>query len=108
MPRAPPAAGPAQDLAEHRGHDHATGENLMPGMLTSAQLEELERARGRRFDGLFLRHMSFHHAGALEMVRRLRSEDGGMEPELDAFARHVEADQQIEISRMRELAAALE
>jgi uncharacterized protein (DUF305 family) len=48
------------------------------------------------------------HQGALTMVRRLYAEQGGLEPEADAFARHVEADQQIEIDRMQQLLAMLE
>ena len=39
------------------------------------------------------------------MVRRLYAANGGAEPEADAFARHVEADQRIEIARMQELLA---
>jgi hypothetical protein len=37
------------------------------------------------------------------MVRRLYAAGGGAESEADAFARHVEADQRIEITRMRTL-----
>ena len=42
------------------------------------------------------------------MVGDLRSsESAGAEPELDAFARHVDSDQQIEILRMEDLRAEL-
>ncbi len=85
--------------------DHAAHGDLMPGMLTDAQLRRLEAAEGRSFDRLFLRSMTGHHQGALTMVRRLREAGGGLEPEIDAFARHVEAYQQIEIQRMQELLA---
>jgi uncharacterized protein (DUF305 family) len=91
----------ARDEAEHT---HTMG--LMPGMLTHAQMARLEAARGRQFDRLFLRFMIQHHKGALVMVSELyASKGGGMEPEVDAFARHVEADQEIEIKRMQELLA---
>jgi len=94
----------------HRAHQHAHGPLAgvaMPGMLTEQQLRRLERARGKEFDRLFLTGMIHHHQGALTMVRRLYAEQGGIEPEADAFARHVEADQQIEIDRMQQLLATL-
>jgi uncharacterized protein (DUF305 family) len=93
----------------HRVHHHAHGVGagtMMPGMLTEKQLQRLERARGRAFDELFLTSMIHHHEGALTMVRELYAANGGTEPEADAFARHVEADQQIEIDRMRDLLAS--
>ena len=49
--------------------------------------------------------MIYHHRGALAMVAQLRGAQGGAEPEIDAFTRHVEADQGIEIARMRDLLA---
>jgi uncharacterized protein (DUF305 family) len=48
-----------------------------------------------------------HHEGALQMVEELYEGNGGQEPEVDAFARHVVSDQTIEIERMQELLAAL-
>jgi uncharacterized protein (DUF305 family) len=59
------------------------------------------------FDRLFLRYMTYHHRGALVMVQQLAARGGGQEPEISAFTRHVEADQGIEIARMRELMAEL-
>jgi uncharacterized protein (DUF305 family) len=89
------------------GHDHGSGEDLRPGMLTSRQLGRLNSADGRRFDRLFLRYMTFHHLGALTMVHDLREAGGGAETEIGVFTNHVEADQGIEIARMRELYASL-
>src|SRR2546428_12087662 len=40
----------------------------MPGMLTTAQLEELDAAKGVDFDRAHLRLMNQHHMGALHMV----------------------------------------
>jgi uncharacterized protein (DUF305 family) len=65
------------------------------------------RAKGRAFDRLFLRSMIHHHQGALTMVEQLYAAGGGLESEADAFARHVVADQSIEIARMQELLAEL-
>jgi uncharacterized protein (DUF305 family) len=92
---------------DHSGHDHGTGEDLPPGMLTSRQLGRLWNTKGRAFDRLFLRYMTFHHQGALQMVQELQADGGGAEPELSAFTRHVEADQGIEIARMQDLLADL-
>ncbi|MFB4280369.1 MULTISPECIES: DUF305 domain-containing protein [unclassified Nonomuraea] len=86
-------------------HDH--GGALMPGMLTDAQLTELREAKGEQFDRLFYRYMIQHHTGALQMVERLYTEKGGLEPEIDQFATHVDSDQRIEIARMRQLLDAL-
>jgi uncharacterized protein (DUF305 family) len=93
----------APELHRPHGHAHGVGAQLMPGMLTEAQMKRLEGARGLAFDRLFLRSMIRHHEGAVTMVNRLYAGDGGAEPEVDAFARHVDADQQVEIARMREL-----
>jgi uncharacterized protein (DUF305 family) len=51
--------------------------------------------------------MIHHHEGALTMVRQLYAANGGAEQESDAFARHVDADQRIEIARMQQLLAEL-
>ena len=93
------ARGEAVPKQHQAGGGHGA---LMPGMLTDAELERLEAAKGAEFDRLFLTFMIRHHEGALKMVADLRSSDGGGESEIDAFARHVDADQQIEIGRMRE------
>jgi len=84
-------------------NDHTHRHALMPGMLTSEQLGRLRAAGDRAFDRLFLRYMTRHHRGALTMVRQLREKGGGAEPEIGAFTRHVDSDQQIEILRMQEL-----
>src|SRR5918999_1123813 len=94
-----------RDPGDHGGHDHGSGEDLPPGVLTSRQLGRLYNADGRRFDRLFLRYMTFHHQGALAMVQQLREAGGGAETEIGVFTNHVEADQGIEIARMRDLYA---
>jgi uncharacterized protein (DUF305 family) len=85
------------------GHEHHDGGDLMPGMLTDEQMAELEKAKGTAFDRLFYQDMIQHHMGALKMVERLYADKGGEEPEIDQFAGHVDADQRIEIDRMRKL-----
>ena len=98
---------PAPELHPLHGHAHGVGQGEMPGLLTEAEFEQLERARGRVFDRLFLRLMIRHHEGAITMVRRLYAAGGGFDTESDRFARDVEADQRIEIERMQGLLAEL-
>lgn len=86
----------------HTHHLHAAA--LMPGMLTASQMDALRASEGPRFDRLFLEGMIEHHEGALTMVRTLFATPGaGQEPALFAFASDVEADQSMEIRRMRVL-----
>jgi uncharacterized protein (DUF305 family) len=72
----------------------------MPGMLTPAQMKNLDAARGRQFDELFLTGMIQHHKGALSMVAELRSAGGGREPNIADFTSGVDNDQRAEIVRM--------
>jgi len=78
----------------------------MPGMATPEQLAQLGAARGPAFDALFLELMIAHHQGALTMVDDLYDAGGGVEPAVDGFARDVEADQTIEITRMTDMQSA--
>jgi uncharacterized protein (DUF305 family) len=80
---------------------------LMPGMLAETEMNRLEGAKGAAFDRLFLGFMIRHHEGALTMVRDLYAAGGGFESDVDAFARHVESDQTIEIVRMQGMLADL-
>jgi uncharacterized protein (DUF305 family) len=90
-------------LHRRHGHAHGVGARLMPGMLTQSEMNRLQTSRGARFDRLFLESMIRHHQGAVQMVNQLFAEDSGAEPEAGAFARHVDADQQLEIARMQRM-----
>jgi uncharacterized protein (DUF305 family) len=86
---------------------HAPGAPLMPGMLTPEEMAKLADASGAAFDRLFLELMIKHHEGALEMVRTLVAQSGAaQDADIFAFASDVEADQSIEIARMRAMLAA--
>lgn len=75
---------------------------LMPGMLTSAQMDALRKANGPTFDHLFLTGMIQHHGGALLMVKELFANPGaGQDPLLFDFANDVDNTQQAEIDIMR-------
>jgi uncharacterized protein (DUF305 family) len=79
---------------------------LMPGMLTAAELERLDQARGREFDRLFLQGMIRHHQGAITMVNQLFASRGaGEEEPVFRFAANVFADQTTEIERMQRMLA---
>jgi uncharacterized protein (DUF305 family) len=81
---------------------------LMPGMLTEAQMKELDAARGQEFDRLFLTFMIQHHKGAVSMVRELFAARGaGQDETVFKFASDVEVDQTTEINRMFEMLLAL-
>ncbi len=81
---------------------------LMPGMLTEAQMKELDAARGEEFDRLFLTFMIQHHKGAVSMVRELFAAHGaGQDETVFKFAADVEVDQTTEINRMLEMLFAL-
>jgi uncharacterized protein (DUF305 family) len=77
---------------------------LMPGMLTSAQMDALRKADGPQFDHLFLTGMIQHHGGALLMVKDLFANPGaGQDPQLFDFANDVDNTQQAEIDIMRHM-----
>ena len=74
---------------------------LMPGMLTPDQMTQLDAARGREFDRLFLTFMIQHHQGAITMVAQLLAAPGaGQDGPIFRFAADVNADQTTEIDRM--------
>jgi uncharacterized protein (DUF305 family) len=91
------------DAHAHHGAAHAG----MAGMLSAAELDRLRAATGPAFDRLFLEFMIRHHEGALVMVADLLATDGaGQELEIFQFASHVDADQRVEIDRMRRMLQA--
>ena len=104
--------GAGHDMAAMAGHamaghdmaamgGMATGQMSMPGMLTDAQLKELNTARGSEFDRLFLTYMIQHHRGAVAMVKTLFAAQGaGQDETVFKFANDVEVDQSTEIKRM--------
>lgn len=81
-------------------HDHSQ----MPGMLTQAQLDELDAARGTDFDRLFLAYMIGHHSGAVVMVEDLFAQDGAAQDDGSfKLASDIQVDQRTEIARMQRM-----
>jgi uncharacterized protein (DUF305 family) len=75
---------------------------LMPGMLTTEQMEALRKAKGAEFDRLFLTGMIQHHGGALTMVKDLFDTAGaGQDAELFNFATDADNSQRAEIKIMQ-------
>ncbi len=99
-------AVPAEDAHVHAAMGHG---EMMPGMLSEAELTQLKNARGVEFERLFLQLMIKHHEGALLMVKQLFGTPGsGQEPELFILAADVDADQNAEIKRMRTMLSQLQ
>jgi uncharacterized protein (DUF305 family) len=97
-PAAPMAAG------GHSHHGHGASHNMMPGMLTAKQMDELRKANGTEFDRLFLAGMIQHHEGALVMVKDLFDTAGaGQDAALFSFASDIDAGQRVEITTMKTL-----
>lgn len=86
----------------HAGH--GGGHAHMPGMATPEEMAALAALRGPAFDRRFLELMIRHHEGALAMVGELfASAGGGQSSEIYQIASDVDADQRMEIDRMRML-----
>lgn len=82
LPKTPPdGRGPMAWMADsHPGHAGHTGHagqaghaprdgSLMPGMATRAELDRLRTASGRDAEVLYLRLMTDHHRGGVDMAR---------------------------------------
>ncbi len=99
----PPPADPNDEHAGHdmsgMGHDHS----MMAGMLSDAQLTELDAARSEAFNLLFLQRMINHHRGAVTMVQTLIRDGGAIDETVFRFAADVEVDQSTEIRRMLQM-----
>jgi uncharacterized protein (DUF305 family) len=97
-----PTPGPMRmTMPDGTAHDM-----LMPGMLSEAELKQLDAARGAEFDRLFLTFMIRHHEGALDMVEELFAAKGaGQDEDTFRLASDVFADQTTEIRVMKEMLA---
>jgi len=92
---------PGMDIGDHP--------MMMAGMLTSAEMRQLDSARGAAFDSLYLTGMIKHHQGAIDMVAKLFATPGaGQQPEIFTFATDVDAGQRAEMARMQLILNTLE
>ncbi len=84
----------------HMHHDMP----LMPGMLSPEQMKALARAKGPKFDQLFLTGMIQHHKGALIMVEDLfDTPAAGQDAVLFDFATDIDNTQLAEIKIMQSM-----
>jgi uncharacterized protein (DUF305 family) len=102
----PVPAASSSTMTTMQGHAHH--EMLMPGMLTEAQMRQLDQAKGPGFDRLFLTFMIQHHKGAVSMVKDLFGTTGAARDEtVFKFANDVSVDQSTEVARMERMLTAL-
>jgi uncharacterized protein (DUF305 family) len=100
----PPATSTGMKMTMN-GVEH---EMLMPGMLSAAEMHQLDQSRGVEFDRLFLTFMIKHHQGALTMVETLFGSYGAAQDDLIfKYASDVGADQSTEVERMQKMLDAL-
>jgi uncharacterized protein (DUF305 family) len=98
-----PAANATHHKHEMNGVMH---DMLMPGMLSDAELAQLDKARGEEWEKLFLTFMIRHHEGAIKMVDDLFASHGALQDEdVYTLASDMYADQTTEIERMQKLLA---
>ncbi len=100
-----PEANPHGMMMNMNGMQH---EMLMPGMLTEDQLKQLDAARSKDFDRLFLTFMIQHHQGAVTMVNELFGTPGAAQDiTVYKLASDISADQTTEIERMQKMLASM-
>jgi uncharacterized protein (DUF305 family) len=93
-----------QPVPDMHAMHHMEHMPLAAGMLTPAQMKQLDAARGDEFDRLFLTFMIQHHRGAVAMVQKLFSSYGaGQDQTVFKFASDVNVDQSTEIARMESM-----
>ena len=95
---------PVPDPAAASGHMHTGHDAHMPGMLTEAQFQQLDAARGAEFDQMFLRLMIQHHQGAVTMVDQLVATEGAAQDDTTfKIVSDINVDQATEIRRMQKM-----
>ncbi len=105
-----PHSGPVEDSSPMHmpGMDMGNPPMMMSGMLTPAEMRQLDAARGTDFDRLYLQGMIKHHQGAVDMVAALfATPGGGQQSELFGFATDIDASQRVQIARMQAMLKTL-
>ena len=91
----------SQDPQAHAGM-------IMDGMLTPAQMADLEAARGDAFVHKFAAYMIQHHEGAIAMVDTLLASPGGAQrADVYKIATDIESDQRLDLMRLRAMRDAV-
>jgi uncharacterized protein (DUF305 family) len=78
-------------------HEHAQ----IPGMMSTAQMQQLTASSGPAFDRMFLQRMIAHHQGAVSMSQTELAQ--GINPAARKLAQRIITAQQAEIQQMEKL-----
>ena len=82
---------------------HSMGDS-MGGMLTDAELSDLNAATGKNFDLLWLKGMTKHHDGAIHMSRMIKDAENS---EIKRFGEIIVSAQSAQIEQMKAMIARL-
>ncbi len=96
-----PTPMPSMSMGGMPGMEHGS----MPGMMSEADMRKLMSAEGTAFDKMFLTMMISHHEGAIEVAEQETAQ--GSDPDAKALAEKIIADQQAEITTMKDVLARL-
>ena len=92
--------------AEAGGHDMGSTHQMggMKGMVSDEDLTAMRSASGAEFDKLYLKDMTAHHEGAVEMAKAEIAK--GKDPAAKTLAQEIISSQEKEITEMRQLISA--
>lgn len=89
------------------GMGHSMGDSMgdaMGGMLTDAELSDLNAATGKNFDLLWLKGMTEHHDGAIHMSQMI---EDAKNSEIKRFGENIVSAQSAQIEQMKAMIARL-
>lgn len=95
---------PVPSASMSAGHDMG-GHGGMAGMMSAAEMQQLEAASGMAFDKLWLEMMIKHHRGAIEMAKTELA--SGQNQPAKALAESISTSQAKEIATMQALLSSL-
>lgn len=94
------------ETSEGGAHDMSgTSGMMMSGMMSSTDMESLDKSEGVEFDRMFLEMMILHHEGAISMAEDEVAD--GKFANAKAMAQTISSTQQTEISEMEALLSAM-
>lgn len=85
---------------DHGSMGHGSS-SMMGGMMSDAEMDALEAARGEQFDTLWLKGMIAHHEGAVTMADEELA--NGVDPQSRELATQIKTSQQAEIDQMKKM-----
>ncbi|NUT37923.1 MAG: DUF305 domain-containing protein [Hamadaea sp.] len=89
-----------QPTAQPGGHN-MPGMGGMPGMMSDAEMRQLQAAKGADFDRMFARMMIAHHNGAIQMAKDVQA--NGTNPEVKTLAATVISSQTAEVDQLQKI-----